>query len=102
MVVAASLLINIPKFFEFVHKYENGTLTYWTSNLNENAHYVVFSSYNECGVNGIIPLLALCYLNYMICKKVNRSTENMKNLRWVVLFVNSTSNKYSFKKQFAL
>ena len=83
MVVAASLFINIPKFFEFVHKYDNnGTLTtYWTSNLNENAQYVVFSSYNECGVNGIIPLLALCYLNYKICKKVNRSTENMKNLR---------------------
>ena len=81
LVVIASVLINVPKFFEFEYKYLNGSLQYWTSDLNENAIYVVFSSYYECGVIGVIPLIALCYLNYKIYKKVNQSTENMKNLR---------------------
>ena len=70
--------MNIPKFFEFNHIYdENGTLQYWTSDLNENANYVVFSSYYECAVIGIIPLLALCYLNYKIYTGISKSAKSM-------------------------
>ena len=70
--------MNIPKFFEFNHIYdENGTLQYWTSDLNENANYVVFSSYYECAVIGVIPLLALCYLNYKIYTGISKSAKSM-------------------------
>lgn len=79
LVVIASILINVPKFFEFKYIYNNGTLDYWTSDLNENATYVVFSSYYECAVNGIIPLLALCYLNYKIYNGIKSSTKNTMN-----------------------
>ena len=79
LVVIASILINVPKFFEFKHQHRNGTLEYWTSDLNENANYVVFNSYYECAVIGIIPLLALCYLNYKIYVGIKRSTKNTMN-----------------------
>lgn len=72
----ASIFISVPKFFEFTHIYdENGTLQYWTSDLNENATYVVFSSYYECLMIGIIPLVALCFLNYKIYIGIHHSTE---------------------------
>ena len=74
--VLASILINVPKFFEFKYMYKNETLDYWTSDLNEDATYVVFSSYYECAVIGIIPLLALCYLNYKIYTGIKSSTKN--------------------------
>ena len=79
IVVAASVLINVPKFFEFTHVYSNGSMDYWTSNLNENVTYVVFNSYYECAVIGIIPLLALCYLNYKIYIGIKRSTKTTMN-----------------------
>ena len=78
LVVVSSITINIPKFFEFNHIYdENNTLQYWTSDLNENANYVVFSSYYECAVIGVIPLLALCYLNYKIYIGISKSAKSM-------------------------
>lgn len=76
----ASFLINLPKFFEFKHLTNNDTLLYWTSDLNENASYVVFSSYYECAVFDVVPLLALCYLNYMIYTGIRRSAK-MEHLR---------------------
>jgi hypothetical protein len=75
MVVLVSLMVNVPRFFEFKHIYTNGTLLYWTSDLNENANFVVFSSYYECAVIGVVPLIALCYLNYMIYIKIQKSAE---------------------------
>ena len=78
LVVVSSITINVPKFFEFNHIYdENNTLQYWTSDLNENANYVVFSSYYECAVIGVIPLLALCYLNYKIYIGISKSAKSM-------------------------
>ena len=101
LVIIASILINVPKFFEFKHRHnENGTLEYWTSDLNENANYVVFNSYYECAVIGIIPLLALCYLNYKIYVGIKRSTKNTMN-KWVKIFEalmvdHNITNKTSF------
>lgn len=80
LVMLASFLINVPKFFEFKHVHNNGTLQYWTSDLNENANYVVFSSYYECAVFVVVPILALCYLNYMIYSGIRRSAK-MEHLR---------------------
>ena len=81
----ASILISIPKFFEFTHTYENGTMQYWTTELNENAVYVVFSSYYECVVIGVIPLLTLCFLNYNIYNSIHQSTDVIDTSRYVLM-----------------
>lgn len=75
LVVLVSVMVSLPKFFEFKHITVNNTLNYWTSDLNENASYVVFSSYHECAVIGVVPLIALCYLNYKIYIKIRKSAE---------------------------
>lgn len=79
-VMLLSLLINMPKFFEFKHltagagQDNNTLLYYWTTDLNEDPTYVVFNSYHEVAVVGFIPLLALCYMNYMIYVKIKKSS----------------------------
>ena len=56
----------------------NDSIGYWTTDLNENAHYVVFNSYHECLFVGILPLIALCYLNFKIYRKI-RCSSKMKH-----------------------
>ncbi len=48
---------------------------YWTSELNEDATYVVFSSYYECAFIGVFPLVALCFLNYNIYARIRKSAQ---------------------------
>ena len=86
LVATISFLVNIPKFFEFQRKQsplafnESGEvhLDYWTTELNENPKYVVFSSYHEVAVIGFVPLIALCFLNYKIYVKIKKSMK-LKN-----------------------
>merc|ERR1719188_1284316 len=49
------------------------SIEYWTTNLNENAAYVVFSRYAECLLVTTLPLVALCYLNYKIAGQIKKS-----------------------------
>ena len=88
LAVIVSFLVNIPKFFEFRRKQpspelivssnessDTFNLDYWTTELNENPRYVVFSSYHEVAVIGFVPLIALCYLNYKIYVKIKKSMD---------------------------
>ena len=75
LVVLLAFFVNFPKFLEFEHFTKNGTLNYWTTDLNENATYVIFNSYHECAIIGVLPLIALCYLNYKIYRKIRKSSE---------------------------
>ena len=47
---------------------------YWTTELYENAKYVIFSKFYECAIIGVIPLLLLCFLNYKIYYSIHQST----------------------------
>eukprot|EP00093_Oithona_nana_P012280 12280.XXX_442860_446791_1 [CDS] Oithona nana genome sequencing. len=73
-VFSASVLQNIPKFFEFrlVHDYTD----YWTTSLSENANYVRFRGWwDELGVTGLIPFMALLFFNVCIYRKIRTSTK---------------------------
>ncbi len=48
-------------------------LYYKTTALNEDASYVIFNSYHECAVIGVLPLIALSFLNYNIYVKIRKS-----------------------------
>lgn len=87
IVIVLSILVNISKFFEFEHRSMASAKTqhqsessgstysidYWTTNLNEDAVYVVFSRYTECVLVTALPLVALCFLNYKIAVQIKKS-----------------------------
>ncbi|XP_059082069.1 uncharacterized protein LOC131879707 [Tigriopus californicus] len=85
MVLLIAFLVNVSKFFEFklaTSEKENSTeLVYTTTELNEQASYVVFSSYHECLIGEVLPLLALCILNFQISIKIwNSGKMNHRHL----------------------
>ena len=64
---------NLPRFFEFVHIFDDGEPDFWTTDLNEDPRYIKWSSYHELVTSGIFPLLALCYYNYEIYARIRLS-----------------------------
>ncbi len=74
--------MNLSKFLEFEFLYEtssdnctSGNVTYWTTALNEDAAYVIFNSYHECAVIGVLPLIGLSVLNYSIYAQIRKSAQ---------------------------
>ena len=84
LVAIVAVVVNLPKFTEFQHNFNSfrndsnqtlpGALDYWTTDLNENPTYVIFSSYHEVAVIGFLPLVCLCFLNYKIYVKIKKSS----------------------------
>ena len=54
-------------FLQLVHDYTD----YWTTSLSENAQYVRFRGWwDELGVTGLIPFIALLFFNVCIYRKI--------------------------------
>ena len=89
-----SLLISIPKFFEFIHinkEVQKNTVAelhesnevigkfgdsyeYGTSPIAEDPNFLIFNAYHEVFVIGFC-LLTIFYCNYQICCKIKTSAD---------------------------
>ena len=66
-----AFVTNLPRFLDFkttkvIVSGNSSLLDIQTTALNEDARYIVFNSYFELLTTGILPLVALCYYNYII------------------------------------
>ena len=75
VVLLISIGVRVPRFFEFQHVQENGTVDYDTTNLSEDPMYVQFNAYwNELLVTGLLPLILLVIMNFRIYLKIRASS----------------------------
>jgi len=60
--------------------YFHSSTDYVTTDLMENISYIQMNSYwNELFVSGVVPIVALAYMNVRIYRKINASSRYVTN-----------------------
>ncbi len=74
-ILIAASVGNLPRFFEFSLIYDDidEEPDFWTTDINEDPRYIMWSSYHELITSGIFPLICLCYYNYEIYARIRLS-----------------------------
>lgn len=72
MVIIASIVLKLPRFFHFTTITIDGKPQYWTTHIMENPVYIRFSSYwDDLIVTGFLPLMVTIFFNLRIYLQVN-------------------------------
>ena len=71
VVVVTSVILKLPRFFQFQLITVDGETDYWTTSIMEDPVYIRFSSYwDDLITTGFLPLAILIFFNLRIYLKV--------------------------------
>ena len=71
VVVITSVILKLPRFFQFQLITVDGETDYWTTSIMEDPVYIRFSSYwDDLITTGFLPLAILIFFNLRIYLKV--------------------------------
>ena len=74
VVIITSVVLRLPRFFQFKLITIDGVTQYWTTSIMEDPDYIRFSSYwDDLFTTGVLPLGISIFFNLKIYLKVNNS-----------------------------